>query len=42
MPGDDSSDDNGEEEKDPVEEIFEIIDRYYKGLTREKEGMGAD
>lgn len=26
----------------PVEAIFAIIDRYYEGLKREKEGMGVD
>lgn len=31
-----------DEDEDPVEEIFRIIDRYYKGLKREEEGMGAD
>lgn len=29
-------------DEDPVEEIFEIIDRYYEGLKREEEGMGSE
>lgn len=31
-----------EDDRDPVEEILEIIERYYEGLKREEEGMGAD
>ncbi len=34
-------DDNGEE-GGPVEDILDIIDRYYEGLTREDEGMGSE
>lgn len=30
------------ESKNPVESIFAIIDQYYEGLNREKEGMGVD
>lgn len=41
---DDDSDDDGDETVDhgPVREIFDIIERYYKGLKREDEGMGVD
>jgi hypothetical protein len=29
-------------ETDPVQAIFDIIDRYYEGVEREDEGMGVD
>lgn len=35
-------DDADDEEKDPVQAIFDIIDKYYEGLEREDEGMGVD
>lgn len=31
-----------EGKEDPVEEIFDIIARYYRGLKREEEGMGSE
>ncbi len=34
--------DETDEENGPIQEIFAIIDRYYKGLKREKEGMGVE
>lgn len=37
----DDREDNNDDE-DPVTEIMRIIRRYYKGLKREQEGMGAD
>lgn len=36
----DSAEDD--EADDPIEAIYEIIDRYYEGLTREDEGMGSE
>ncbi len=36
------TDERDEADSDPVEDIFDIIDRYYEGLKREQEGMGAD
>ncbi len=51
-PGDhspDTDDDTGEDTDDveraehgPIRDIFDIIERYYKGLKREDEGMGVD
>lgn len=28
--------------EDPVDAIYEILDRYYEGLKREEEGMGSE
>lgn len=39
---DDVPEQDGDDGSDPVEDIFAIIDRYYEGLKREDEGMGAD
>lgn len=32
----------GENGDDPVDDIFEMIERYYEGLKREEEGMGSE
>lgn len=40
--GSDKDGDSEEAEDGPVREIFEIIERYYRGLKRETEGMGVD
>lgn len=31
-----------DKEGDPVADILDIIERYYKGLRREDEGMGSE
>lgn len=38
----DKTDDTDADDKDPVDAIFDIIDRYYEGLKREEEGMGSE
>lgn len=40
--GEAGTDEEGSQADAAIQAIFDIIDRYYKGLKREEEGMGVD